>query len=163
VTALRARSQSAAVGLQVRPRRVRRVAGAVAGLIVIGFTSVALLLTGNSTGVYFRPADQVAMVVFGLLLAGAVLLATRPRLRVGPHGVAVRNVLGEQVFPWTIVQAVSFPPGASWARLELPEDEYVAVLAIQAADGERAVTAMAQVRELHRTFTEQARPKGNQP
>jgi hypothetical protein len=43
---------------------------------------------------------------------------------------------------------VSFPRGARWARVDLPDDEYVPVLAIQAVDKDRAVDAMDQVRGL---------------
>ena len=51
----------------------------------------------------------------------------------------MRNALFGQKVPWTLIRAVSFPDGAPWARLELPDDEYVPVVAIQAMDGERAV------------------------
>jgi len=44
---------------------------------------------------------------------------------------------------------VAFPDGASWARLDLPDDEYLPVLAIQAVDGQRAVEGITQVRALH--------------
>jgi hypothetical protein len=43
---------------------------------------------------------------------------------------------------------VSFHPGARWARVDLPDDEYVPVLAIQSVDKERAIEAMDQVRAL---------------
>lgn len=146
-----------AAELVVRPVRVRRVAGVSALVVVVVLTSVALLLTGDTTGVYFRPADQVAMIAFGLMLGGAILLLTRPRVRVGPQGVGVRNILGEQTFPWALVREVSFPRDAPWARLELPDDEYVAMMAIQASDGDRAVQAIRQVRDLHRRHTGQVR------
>ena len=139
--------------LVVRPVRVRRAAGASAVTVVTVFTTVALLLNGDATGVFFRPADQVAMILFGLMLGGAVLLFTRPRVRVGPQGVGVRNILGEQFFPWALVREITFPRDAPWARLELPDDEYVAMMAIQAADGDRAVQAIRKVRDLHRTHT----------
>jgi hypothetical protein len=43
---------------------------------------------------------------------------------------------------------VSFPVGARWARLDLPDDEYIPVMAIQAIDKGRAVAAMDEVRGL---------------
>ena len=73
--------------LVVRPVRVRRVAGISAAAVVVVFTTVALLLTGDATGVYFRPVDQIAMIAFGFMLGGAILLLARPRVRVGPQGV----------------------------------------------------------------------------
>jgi len=44
---------------------------------------------------------------------------------------------------------VSFPAGSRWARLELPDDEYLRFSAIQLVDGQRAVTAISQLRALH--------------
>ncbi|MQA15143.1 MAG: PH domain-containing protein [Pseudonocardiaceae bacterium] len=135
--------------LQVRPRRVRWVAGASAVALISVFTVVGVLLRDTPTGVYFRVSDQVAMVVLGALLAGAALLFTRPRLRAGADGIEVRNLLGARRVPWELVLAVSFPDGTPWARLELPDDEYIAVMAIQAADRQHAVQALARLRALH--------------
>lgn len=108
----------------------------------------AILLRGDSTGVYFRLADQLAFAGIGCLLAAAVLLLTRPRLRVGPRGIAVRNVLGERIVDWDLYEGLSFPDGAAWARIELPDDEYLAVMAIQSNDREYAVDAVDRFRAL---------------
>ncbi|MDQ4020404.1 MAG: PH domain-containing protein [Actinomycetota bacterium] len=136
-----------------RPRKARRVAVAAAVLLVGVFTVIAVLLRQTSTGVYFRFSDQVAMVVLGLLLAGAALLFARPRVRAGADGVEVRNLLGSRTLPWELVLRVSFPDGAPWARLELPDDEYIAVMAIQAADGRHAVQAIRALRAVHTEHT----------
>ncbi|GAA0515078.1 membrane protein [Saccharopolyspora subtropica] len=134
----------------VRPRKVRRVAIPVAVALVVVFGLVGTLLRDTPTGVVFRVSDQVAMALLGVLLACGVMLLTRPRLRADADGVEVRNIIGTQRFSWPLVQAFSFPDGAPWARLELPEDEYVPIMAIQAADGEQAVVAMRRLRELRR-------------
>ena len=86
--------------------------------------------------------------MLGVVIAACRVLFARPRLRIGPSGLAVRNLFGYRLFPWTEVVDVSFPPGARWARLDLPDDEYVPVMAIQAVDKGRAVDAMDQVRAL---------------
>ncbi|GLZ35957.1 membrane protein [Lentzea sp. NBRC 105346] len=138
------------MSLEVRPRKVKRVAWAAAILLVVLFTVVGLLLGRSDTGVIFRVSDQVAMIVLGVLMAGGILLLTRPRVRASSEGVEVRNVLTSHSFKWTDVLAVSFPDGASWARLELPDDEYVSVMAVQAADREHAVAAVRALRSLHR-------------
>lgn len=135
--------------LQVRPRRARVVAVVSAVVLIAVFTVVAVLLRDTPTGVYFRVSDQVAMVLLGVLLAGAALLFARPRLRADSDGVEVRNLLGARWLPWDLVLAVSFPDGTPWARLELPDDEYIAVLAIQAADRQHAVRALRELRALH--------------
>ncbi|MDQ4011363.1 MAG: PH domain-containing protein [Actinomycetota bacterium] len=143
----------AEVLFQARPRKARRVAVAAAVLLIVVFTVIAVLLRQTSTGVYFRLSDQVAMVLLGLLLAGVALLFARPRVRAGAEGVEVRNLFGSRTLPWQLVLWVSFPDGAPWARLELPDDEYIAVMAIQAADGRHAVQAIRTLRAVHAEHT----------
>ncbi len=131
-----------------KPRKSRRFAFGVATLFVVVHVTFAILLRGDSTGVYFRFADQVAFAGIGFLLASGVLLLTRPRVQIGPRGIAVRNVLGERIVDWDLYEGLSFPEGAAWARIELPDDEYIAVMAIQSNDGEYAVDAVRRFREL---------------
>jgi hypothetical protein len=107
------------------------------------------VLRTASTGVYFRLADQVSMVLLGMFIAGGLLLWARPRVRADAAGIEVRNVLATRRLPWDAVERVAFPDGASWARLDLPDDEYLPVLAIQAVDGRRAVDGITRVRALH--------------
>lgn len=138
----------------VRPRKVRRVAIPIAVALVVVFAVVGVLLRGSETGAYFRVSDQVAMVGLGVLLAGGVLMSLRPRLRADTSGVEVRNIVNTHRYDWSFVRTFSFPDGAPWARLELPEDEYVPVMAIQAYDGALAVQSMRQLRELRRKVDE---------
>lgn len=139
--------------LVVRPHKVRRIAIPVAAALVVIFIVIAVLLKSGSTGVEFGPSDQVSIAAIGLVLAAGALLFIRPRVVADADGVEVRNVLFGQKVPWSMITAVSFPDGAPWARLELPRDEYVPVVAIQAADGERAVAAIRELRALHRKYT----------
>ncbi|RDI67328.1 PH domain-containing protein [Nocardia pseudobrasiliensis] len=139
--------------LIVRPRRSARTARIVAAVIAIAFTIAGLATPHTSTGVNLRVADQVALVCFGLLLAGAVLLLTRPRVRVGPGGVSIRNILGDTDFRWSDIRGVSIPDKKSWARLELAGDEYAPMLAIRVNDGEHAARAMDRFRELGAKYT----------
>lgn len=134
--------------LQVRPKRVQYVAYVAALVIVAVHIAVGALLKIGSTGVIFQTSDQVAMAVLGVILAGCVLLFTRPRLRVGSAGISVRNVLTDKLIAWPDVAGVSFPVGARWARVDLPDDEYVPVMAIQAVDKLYAVDAMDELRAL---------------
>ena len=133
----------------LRPRKTMIVAliGAVAVFVL--FVVVAVLLRSTGTGVYFRLADQIGMVVIGGLFAAGVLLLARPRVRADAQGIEVRNILVTRTLPWDVVQRVAFPDGASWARLELIGDDYLPVLAIQAVDGQRAVDGIRRVRALH--------------
>jgi hypothetical protein len=132
---------------------VRRVASVSAVVLVVVFTTVALLLRDTPTGAYFQRSDQVAMIGIGLLGAIGVLLFTRPLLVTGAEGVWVRNVLGTQEIPWSLIREISFPDGVPWARLELPDDEYIPVMAIQAADGRYAAESITELRRLHAEAT----------
>ena len=134
--------------LEVRPQRVKYVAYGAAAVIIAVHITVGALLKIGATGVIFQTSDQVSMALLGVILAGAVLLPTRSRLRVGPAGIVVRNVLSDKTIAWPDVVGVSFPLGARWARVDLPDDEYTPVMAIQAVDKDRAVAAMDRVREL---------------
>jgi hypothetical protein len=134
--------------LEVRPHLTPYFAYGAAFVIAAAHIAVGALLKIKSSGVFFQTADQVAMGILGLIIAGLVLLFARPRLRVGATGLAVRNLLTYRLIPWSDIVGVSFPMGARWARVDLPDDEYIPVMAIQAVDKGRAVDAMDRVREL---------------
>lgn len=134
--------------LDVRPHLTPYFAYGAAFVIAAAHIVVGLLLKASSSGVVFQTADQVAIAGLGLVIAGCVLLLARPRLRVGAAGLAVRNLLGYRLIPWSEVVDVSFPAGARWARVDLLGDEYTPLMAIQAVDKDRAVQAMDSVRAL---------------
>lgn len=141
----------------VRPRRTAWFSAVFAALLLGVFVTVALLLRHSDTGVIFGVSDQVAMIGVGVVLAGASMLFATPRARADAQGIEVRNILVTKHFTWDEVLSVSFPDGASFARLELPDFEYYSVLAVQAVDRARAVAAVRALRRLHRQAREQAR------
>lgn len=136
--------------LVVRPRTLTIVCRILAVGVVLSFVAVAVALGRTEGDAGFRLADQVAMVGLGGLLAGAVLLLTRARVVADATGVRVRNALGETALPWQVVAAVRFDDGEPWATLDLQDDDTVALLAVQANDGERAVDAVLALRRLLR-------------
>ena len=143
-----AKPDQATWDVQLRPHLTPYVAYAAAFVLVAAHVVIGLLLKIGSTGVIFQTSDQIAMAGLGLVLAGLVLLFARPRLRVGAAGLSVRNVLSDRLVPWDDVVGVSFPVGARWARIDLPDDEYIPLMAIQSVDKDRAVAAMDTVRSL---------------
>lgn len=135
--------------VEERPHRLALVCRGVAVLVVVVFGVLALLLPrGSADGQVFGPADQVGFFGIGVLLAVAVLCLARSRVRADKDGVWVRNVVGDRYFPWQVVVGVHLPDGASWAQLELQDDETVAVLALQRSDRERTVDAIVALRVL---------------
>lgn len=132
-----------------RPVRLTRVCGGVAALVMVVFTAVAVALGTATTGdAAFRLGDQIAMVVLGALIAGAVLGFTRPRVHADLDGVRIRNLIGEKLVPWQVIRAVRMDDGAPWASLDLQDDDTLALFAIQSNDGDRAVEAVLGMRAL---------------
>lgn len=132
----------------VRPVRLVQVCRTAAALLVLVFTAVAVSLGTGGDAEVFGLADQVAMVVLGLILAGAVLSLTRARVEADEGGIRVRNVVGERTLPWQVVREVRLDVGAPWAQLELQDDDTIALLAVQANDKERAFRAVLDLRAL---------------
>lgn len=140
--------RASAWDLDVKPHLTPYFVYLAAFLVAAAHITVGFLLKIGSSGVLFRTSDQVAMGVLGVVLGGLLLLFARPRVRAGASGIAVRNLLGYKLIPWSDVVDVSFPLGARWARVDLADDEYTPIMAIQAVDKERAVDAMDQLRTL---------------
>lgn len=145
--------------LELKPHLTPYFAYGAAFLIAAAHIAVGFLLKVGSSGVIFQTADQVAIGLLGIVIGGLVLLFARPRLRVGAAGVAVRNLLNYRLIPWSEVEGISFPKGARWARVDLPDDEYLPVMAIQAVDKERAVDAMDSVRALVARYRPDVSPR----
>lgn len=135
--------------MEYRPRRMPQIAVVAAIVVLAIHITFGALLTISDTGPKnIGIGDQLALIVLGVVIAGAILLFTRARLRVGPRGVAIRNLVGERVFEWDRVRGLTYPDKGLSARLLLPDDEHVPVLAVQAWDSDRAVAAMNRFREI---------------
>ncbi|MFD2767732.1 PH domain-containing protein [Micromonospora eburnea] len=135
----------------VRPRRIRLVCWVSAALLLVVFSLVATSLTGGTGNGYgtFQRGDQIAMIGLGVFGALGILLFTRPRVVADAKGVRVRNVLGSHELPWEVIRGVRFDRGAPWASLELHDDDLLPMIALQAADKERAVEGVRALRRLH--------------
>ena len=132
-----------------RPRRLARIAVVVAVVVLAIHIVFGVLLTISDTGPEnIGASDQAAIIIIGLIIAAAILLFTRPRLRVGKQGVSVRNLWGDRLFEWDRVRGLTYPDRGFGAQLLLPADEHIPVLAVQAGDRDRAVEAMDRYREL---------------
>lgn len=134
-----------------RPRRLTITASVAAVLAAATGVALAAALSGSVNGgpAAFGPVDRAALVGLGLIGAGMLLMLTRPLVEADAHGVRVRNIVGGCTLSWQQVRAVRYTPGASWAVLELVDDELVGVLAVQAVDRERAVAAVRALRARH--------------
>jgi Bacterial PH domain len=135
----------------IRPRKIRRVCWVLAPVVALVFAVLATLLTGSvggDTPGVFQPSDQIAMIILGLLVAGAILIFTRPKVVADTHHIVVQNVLGRHDLPWEVVRRIIFERGNPWVSLELEDDDVVAVMAVQAADKEHVVAGVRALRAL---------------
>jgi len=153
-------ADSEAVGTTVvfQPRRLRLVCSIAAAAVVTVCILVSFGLhgrTGDGPGVFQR-GDQIAMIGLGVVFAGGIMLFARPRIVADDAGVRIRNVVGGYVLPWAVIRAVRFERGASWASLDLADDDVVSVMAIQANDKEYAVEAVRTLRAMLAAHAEAA-------
>jgi hypothetical protein len=145
--------------VRARPVRLRRLCTLLAGLIVVVFVFIAILLRGADTGADFGLADQVSVFGIGVAVAAGILVLARPTLEADERELRIRNVIGRHVLPWTAVRAVLFRDNRPWAAIELHDDEEIALMAVQAADGERTLAVVRTLRELHRRSQQPADPE----
>lgn len=118
---------------------------AVAAVCVLAATAMGGKTEGGGV---FHSADAYAMVGLGILAALGILAFARPRVWADSRGLRVRNLFNTVTVPWQVVRAVRFARGASWASLELADDDELSVMAIQAVDAETALAAVRRLREL---------------
>lgn len=151
--------------LVYRPRRLVLWSAVAAVVVLLIHAVFAYLLTKEHLDIFGRrftfgdngvrnigSADQWAIMAIGIVVAGGILLLTRPRLRVGASGVAVRNLIGERHFGWDEIVGITYPERGSSAWLEFPMDEHIPVLAVRVGDGEAAVVVMERIRELQQKY-----------
>lgn len=81
------------------------------------------------------PADQLALVALGAAIAAFLLRYATIRAVPDAEGLTVRNLLLTRRVAWEDVLDVRFDDGAPWVSLDLADDDELAVMAIQRADG----------------------------
>ncbi len=135
--------------LRVRPERLLRWCVICAAVVIVVGAVAAVLLRTVPDGHPFRTSDQVAVFLIGVLIAAGIMVFARPRVRADRDGVWVRNIFGTHTVPWSLVAAVRFEDKSWWATLEFLDGDVLALLAVQAIDGTRAVRAVTGLRALH--------------
>lgn len=139
--------------LEVSSKRLRHFAWLVIVVVMAVHIFMGITVGIGYTGASITPIDQWGFVGVGVVLSIVAYIAfTRPRVRVNPDGVEVRNLIGTRFYPWTVIYGLTFPENARIARLELPEFEFVPMWAMQSADGERVVKAVSDFRVLEARY-----------
>ncbi|MEJ5919796.1 MULTISPECIES: PH domain-containing protein [unclassified Corynebacterium] len=125
--------------------------GAVAVVMAIHIFMGYVVDIGD-TGAQVTLIDRFAFPAIGVIISAACLLLLRPRIRANSRGVEVRNLLTPRFYRWDDVYGLSFPEDSRWARLELPDFEFVPVLALQAADQATVVRDVKNFRALEERY-----------
>lgn len=134
--------------LTVTSKTMKLWAWGSAAVVMAVHLFMGFVVDVGDTGAQVTSIDVLAFPILGLVISAACLLMLRPRVRVDSRGVEVRNFLGARFYPWDVVHGLSFPADARWARLELPEFEFVPMWALQSRDGAAVVEAVRRFREL---------------
>lgn len=123
---------------------------AIIGAVVIMAVHIFMASVAGvgDTGPTVSTIDEWAFIGLGVIFSGAALSLLRPRVRVNEDGVEVRNIFGSQFYRWSIIHGLSFPRNARWARLELPDFEFVPMMAFQVADKSTIATKVEDFRVL---------------
>lgn len=120
-----------------RPRRARTVAYVLAGVVTVSIVALFIAVRPNA-GTRITLADYGIVVVFGAFLM--VVLWRQQGVSAVPdrEGLVVRNLAFTTRVTWPQIVSVRFSQDRPWARLDLADGDELAVMAIQAADGENA-------------------------
>ncbi len=126
-----------------RPRRGRIVPY---GLAVAVFVILSLVAAALPAG--WGLLDRLGVFLTGAAVAGFLCVMARPRLVAEERGLTVVNPFRARFLEWPEVVRVGFRRGDPWVLLDLADGDTLAVMAIQANDGERAIAAVRQLRQL---------------
>lgn len=134
--------------MEVTSPALRKWTFILIAIIMVIHIFMGVMVGVGDSGLFLTLLDQLAFVGIGLVLSACTLLLLRNRVRVSSAGVEVRNILSPKFYPWDMIHGLSFPQGSRWARLELPDFEFVPILALQIADKESIVSNVTKFREL---------------
>ena len=125
-----------------------RVAGILFGGALVVVCVFAWFSFDAETRARFTIFQRGTLVFLGLLGFAAWYALVRSRVVATDHGLVVVNGYRRREYEWAEIVAVHLPPGAPWLTLDLSDGTTAAALGIQGSDGERAHTAVRQLRRL---------------
>ncbi len=125
-----------------------RIAGALFGGMLFIVCAAAWFGFDPETRAKFTGFQRGTLVFLGLLAFSAGFALVRSRVVAEPDRLVVVNGYRRHEYQWAEVLAVHLPPGAPWAILDLADGTTAAAMGIQGSDGDRAQTAVRQLRAL---------------
>lgn len=94
----------------------------------------------------FTIAEKLTMAAILLAILACLVALSRSRVRADGSTITVVNGFRTRVLDPAQVVAVSMPPGAPWATLDLADGTAVSAMGIQGSDGDRALRAVRELR-----------------
>ena len=130
-----------------RPLGVRLAGGIFGGLLL--FVCVfAWISFGAETRAKFTPFQIVTLLALGLLAFALGLALVRSRVVAETDRLVVVNGYRRREFEYAEVIDAHLPPGAPWVTLDLADGTAVSAMGIQGSDGDRAQTALRELRSV---------------
>lgn len=126
-----------------RPHRGRLVTHGFAIVVLVVVIVLASVLPHT-----FGLPDRIGFLITGVFVSGVLYLLGRVRLVAEAEGLTVVNVFRTNELEWAEVLGATLNVGDPWVMLDLDDGERLPAMGIQASDGDRAVTAVAQLRVL---------------
>lgn len=114
-----------ALPVTFRPGRTRAVLLTASIAIFAVITVIAMSLEQLS------PGERVSFVFTGALLAGVLVLLSRPKVVADESGVTVVNIVGRRRLAWAEIVQVNLRPGDPWVFLNLSDGTSLPALGIQ--------------------------------
>lgn len=128
-----------------RPLGVR-LAGILFGGMLLVVCAVAWFSFDAETRARFTAFQRGTLLFIGLLFFTAGFALARSRVVAQADRLVVVNGYRRRELAWAEILAVSLPPGAPWALLDLADGTSHPAMGIQGSDGARAKRAVAELR-----------------
>ena len=133
-----------------RPARTRAVLLGLATGLLAAFVVIAVLLPADGARPW-HTSDRIWIVLTGLLIAGVLVLLSRPKVAADRDGVTVVNLTTRRRLEWAQVLRVNLRTGDPWVYLDLADGTSLAAMGIQPGIGRaralrdaRALRALAE-------------------
>ncbi|MBX9426381.1 MULTISPECIES: PH domain-containing protein [Streptomyces] len=141
-----------ALPVTFRPGRTRAVLLTAAVVMFVVITAVALMLER------LGPGERLSFVFTAALLAGVLVLLSRPKVVADDEGVTVVNITRTRRLAWAEILKVNLRPGDAWVFLDLSDGTSLPALGIQPGIAKEAAIrdarALRALAEAHGTGSE---------
>jgi hypothetical protein len=143
---------AASEGLPALPRTWRplgpRIMGVAVTCALVAVVAVGWFSFDAETRAKFTWFQRGTLFFFGLIYLTLMLALIRSRAVAYADRLVVVNGYRRHEYEWPFIVAARLPPGAPWVTLDLADGETASVLGIQASDGQRARTALRELKSL---------------